>query len=113
MRRDAQGIYFVVDARTSPDELLISEYGDRYDAPSTTLVNNFASMTRTMIEPDFYTDEFGTFLSGYAPIYTSEGKLAGVLGVDISANTIHSNKLILIRLISIFYHPWCYSLLLV
>src|SRR3972149_3783453 len=88
MRKDEQGIYFVVDARLSPDEPLISEYGDRYEKPSDTLVENFDSMTETIIEPDFYTDEFGTFLSGYTPIFTSDGKRVGVLGVDISASTI-------------------------
>ena len=88
MRKDEQGIYFVVDARLSPDEPLISEYGDRYEKPSDTLVENFDSMTETIIEPDFYTDEFGTFLSGYTPIFTSDGRRVGVLGVDISASTI-------------------------
>ncbi len=88
MRRDDQGIYFVVDARLSPDEELISEYGDRYDEPSELLLDNFDTLNRTIIEPDVYTDEFGTFLSGYTPIFTSDGQRVGVLGVDISVNTI-------------------------
>jgi GAF domain-containing protein/HAMP domain-containing protein len=109
MREDAQGIYFVVDARISPNETLISEYGDRYEEPSTTLSSNFDSMTKTMIEPDFYTDEFGTFLSGYTPIFSSTGERVGVLGVDISANTIVAQeraylaRLILIYLISLVF----------
>ena len=103
MRRDPQGLYFVVDARISPDELLISEYGDRYQEPSDLLVRSFESMTGTVIEPDFYTDEFGTFLSGYTPIYTSKGEFAGVLGVDISANTITKQEnAFLVRLILIY-----------
>ncbi|HET9908847.1 MAG TPA: hypothetical protein VFQ23_19510, partial [Anaerolineales bacterium] len=85
MRKDEQGIYFVVDAQVSPDEPDISEFGDRYEEPSATLVNNFDTMTGTLIEPEFYTDEFGTFLSGYAPIFTSNGERVGVLGVDIAA----------------------------
>ena len=103
MRKDEQGIYFVVDARIAPEEPLISEFGDRYEEPSSTLVGNFDSMTRTIIEPDFYTDEFGTFLSGYAPIFTSSGERVGVLGVDISANTIMTQeRAYLIRLITIY-----------
>ena len=103
MRKDEQGIYFVVDARISPDEPLISEFGDRYEEPSSILVENFDTMTRAIIEPDFYTDEFGTFLSGYAPIFTSSGERVGVLGVDISANTILAQEReYLIRLITIF-----------
>jgi GAF domain-containing protein/HAMP domain-containing protein len=88
MRKDEQGIFFVVDARLSPDEELISEFGDRYAEPSELLLDNFDTLNRTIIEPDFYTDEFGTFLSGYTPIFTSDGQRAGVLGIDISANTI-------------------------
>jgi len=103
MRKDEQGIYFVVDARLSPNEPDISEYGDRYEEPSDLLVENFDSLTRTMLEPDFYTDEFGTFLSGYTPIFTSDGKRAGVLGVDISANTILAQEReYLVRLITIY-----------
>ena len=102
-RKDALGIYFVVDARISPGEKDISEYGDRYKEPSDLLVRSFESMTGTVIEPDFYTDEFGTFLSGYTPIYTSKGELAGVLGVDISANTVtEQENAFLARLILIY-----------
>lgn len=93
MRKDEQGIYFVVDARVSPDEPDISEFGDRYEEPSATLVNNFDTMTGTIIVPDFYTDEFGTFLSGYTPIFTSDGERVGVLGIDIAANTILAREL--------------------
>jgi hypothetical protein len=30
-----------------------------------------------------YTDPWGTFVSGYAPVYTTTGEVAGILGVDI------------------------------
>jgi len=103
LRKDELGIYFVVDARLTPDEALISNYGDRYEQPSETLVANFDSMSRALIEPEIYTDEFGSFLSGYAPIFTSNGEQVGVLGVDISADTIlEQQRRYLIRLIIIF-----------
>ena len=103
MRKDVeQGIYFVVDAGF-PGEPLISEFGDKYEEPSATLVESFDTMTSTMLEPDFYTDEFGTFLSGYTPIFTSDGERVGVLGVDITANTIVAQEReFLVRLITIF-----------
>ena len=88
VRKDDEGIYFVVDARLSADEPDISEFGDRYLEPSATLVENFDTMTSTIIEPEIYTDEFGSFLSGYTPIFTSNGERVGILGVDISADTI-------------------------
>ena len=36
------------------------------------------------VEHEPYTDEYGTFLSGYAPLRTSRGQLIGVVGVDMS-----------------------------
>ncbi|HSO13343.1 MAG TPA: GAF domain-containing protein [Anaerolineales bacterium] len=88
MRKDDQGnIYFIVDANQPGDED-VSDYGQIYEEPGPTLVDNFDTMNRTIIEPDFYTDEYGTFLSAYAPIYTSTGELAGVLGVDMEATKV-------------------------
>jgi GAF domain-containing protein len=80
-------IYFVVDAGL-PGEPDISTFDELYEEPSQTLVDNFDSMTGTIVEPNFYTDEYGTFLSAYTPIFTSDGQQAGVLGVDITANTV-------------------------
>lgn len=87
MRKTEEGIMFVVDAGL-PGEPDISMFGDFYEEPSQTLVDNFDTMTETIVEPEIYTDEFGSFLSAYTPIYTSDGQRAGVLGIDISADTI-------------------------
>lgn len=87
MRRDDQGIYFAVDGGL-PSEEGYSPFGMRYLEPGPALEENFNTMTGTILEPDFYTDEYGTFLSGYAPILNSSGEQVGVIGVDITANTI-------------------------
>ena len=106
MQKDAQGIYFVVDAGL-PSEEGYSPFGTRYEEPGPALVENFDSMTGTILEPEFYTDEYGTFLSGYAPIFSSEGQRVGVIGVDITANTIlaqeqeYRNRLTIIFLIAL------------
>ena len=103
MRKDEQGIYFVVDAGL-PSETGYSPYGTRYEQPGPGLVENFDSMTNTVLEPDFYSDEYGTFLSGYTPIFTSTGERVGVLGVDITANTILAQEQAYRnRLITIFF----------
>jgi GAF domain-containing protein len=95
-------IYFVVDAGL-PGEPDISTFDELYEEPSQTLVSHFDSMTATIVEPNFYTDEYGTFLSAYTPIFTSDGKQAGVLGVDITANTILTQERnFLLQLILIF-----------
>ncbi len=91
MRKNQDGIYFVVDAG-SPGEPDISMYGDIYEEPSQTLVDNFDTMTGTIVEPEIYEDEFGSFLSGYTPIFDSAGNRVGVLGVDISADTIRAQE---------------------
>lgn len=102
MRKDAKGIYFVVDAG-SPGEPDISEFGERYLKPGPLLVEKFDSLNGTMLEPDFYTDEYGTFLSGYTPIFASDGKRVGVLGVDIAADTIRAQeRAYILKLIIIF-----------
>jgi GAF domain-containing protein/HAMP domain-containing protein len=91
MRRDEQGIYFVVDGGL-PSEEGYSPFGTRYLEPGPALKENFDTIAGTLLEPDFYTDEYGTFLSGYAPILNSSGQQVGVLGVDITANTIISQE---------------------
>ena len=102
MRRNDQGIYFIVDANQPGDEG-IADFGQPYEEPGPTLEENFDTINQTIIEPDFYTDEFGTFLSAYAPIYTSTGERAGVLGVDIAANNaVDKERQFLIRSLVVF-----------
>lgn len=43
-------------------------------------------------DENMYTDEWGTFLSGYAPIKNSDGKIIGILGLDIDAQKILEKK---------------------
>jgi len=93
MRKSGDTIFFVVDAG-APGEPDISAYGDIYHEPSETLIASFDSMSGTVVEQEIYTDEFGSFLSAYTPIYTSDNKVVGVLGVDISATTIVQNEVI-------------------
>jgi GAF domain-containing protein/HAMP domain-containing protein len=102
MRKNEQGIYFVVDANLPGDEG-IADFGQPYLEPGPTLEENFDNINETIIEPDFYTDEFGTFLSAYAPIYNSTGEKIGVLGVDITADDVLAKeRQFLIRSLLIF-----------
>jgi GAF domain-containing protein/HAMP domain-containing protein len=87
MRFDTQGIYFVVDA-VEPGDPLGSAYGERYSNPGPVLAANYTGIDHPIAENNFYTDEYGTFLSAYAPFYTSDNQLAGIIGVDISASKI-------------------------
>ena len=55
-------------------------------------------MEKPEVESSFYTDRWGTWLSGYTAFYTHKGEDAGVLGIDISAKTVlkHQRKLFVI-----------------
>ncbi len=87
MRYDKEkGISFVVDAEENEEE--IAHLGDIYYKASDFLKHNIADMNEPMVEEDFYTDKWGTWLTGYAPIYNAEGKREAILGVDIKADTV-------------------------
>ncbi|MET0068494.1 MAG: EAL domain-containing protein [Candidatus Thiodiazotropha sp.] len=83
-------IMFVLDAETNPDE--IAHLGDLYDDASETLKANFGSLDKPLVEQDFYTDKWGTWLTAYAPFYTSDGERAGVLGIDIENSNVQTRE---------------------
>ena len=87
MRQDAQGnIMFIVDAEESEED--ISHLGDVYDDASPWLLANFPSIESSLVEDELYTDKWGTWLTGYAPIYTPDGRREAILGIDISAENV-------------------------
>ena len=89
MRRGEDGQYrFIVDAEENPED--VSHLGDVYEEPSQELVDRYDGMTESYAETDFYSDEWGTWLSGYAPIHTSDGKLEGVVAMDISVEKVQA-----------------------
>jgi GAF domain-containing protein/HAMP domain-containing protein len=98
MRKNEQGdIYFVLDAGHEPestfDEYEPGEIGLVYEDPSGLLLKNFDALDKPIVEPDFYTDEFGTYLTAYAPIYTSDGAVDSIMGVDILAQDIVAQQM--------------------
>jgi len=103
MRKDEQGIYFVVDAGEKGKEN-IAAFGERYTDATSTLANNFATMPKGVVEPDIYTNQYGSFLSAYAPILNKGGAQVGVIGIDILADTIlQKQRQILTQSIIIFF----------
>lgn len=91
MRQNKQGkIEFVVDATDNPTQ--IAHLGETYSDASAQLRHNFSTLQRPLVENQFYTDSWGTWLSGYAPFYNAQGIRSGVLGIDISAQTVINYK---------------------
>jgi two-component system, sensor histidine kinase and response regulator len=87
LRRNAEGkIAFIVDAEASPRN--ISDLGTVYDEASPELEEAFDTMKGPMVEQEYYTDRWGTWFTGFAPIRNADGDLEGVLGIDIAAKEL-------------------------
>ena len=89
MPKDADWFQFVVD--TDPEDP--GEYAEDYEAQGAMFqaMQGSASVTE---EP--FTDEWGTFYSGYAPIF-QDGKVMGIVAVDYEASSIQTSLNSLIR----------------
>lgn len=88
MKENTDGdIVFVLDPDDA-DPNNISHIGDVYKEPSKFLKDNFMTMDKPVVESNLYTDEWGTWLSGYAPFFDKNGNRTGVLGIDINATEI-------------------------
>jgi GAF domain-containing protein len=88
MRQDEQGtIYFYLDAG-DPTYVPDAPGAIPYEQPTELLVEIFASPQKTVVENHIYTDEFGSVISAYVPIYKQNGTLESVLGVDMKADTV-------------------------
>ncbi len=92
MIRQADGVHIVLDA-TPPGDANGDGVNDHaallelYE-PSTLSPALLAALTGGTARADCvaYTDKWGTFLSGFAPIRNSAGQLVGIVGVDITAD---------------------------
>jgi len=73
---------FWIDAETDEQG---SHVGDEVKVRTPTLLRAFEPPFEARVEPDFYSDAWGTWLSGYAPVLASDGTLECVVGIDISA----------------------------
>lgn len=89
MPKDADYFQFVVD--TDPDDP--GEYAEDYEAQEAMFE---AMQGRSSVTKDPFTDEWGTFYSGYAPILF-DGKALGIVAVDYEASSIQISLNSLIR----------------
>jgi PAS domain S-box-containing protein len=84
MRKVNETIEFVVDAEYGMDTPGgdAPSIGEIYAEASPEMYQGF---THNTAEHEFATDEWGTTLSGYAPVRDSAGRIVGIVGVDMSA----------------------------
>ena len=82
--------YFVLDTATSPDlrtnhKLRASAYMERFDLHEEYKNDDWLvqiAAGKTYVNPTFEQDDYGDFLSATSPIYDSQGRYSGFVGVD-------------------------------
>lgn len=92
---DAGNVFFVVDA--DPDEP--AEVGDEYDEMLEGMEKAFSGVTAADEEPS--SDEWGTYLSAYSPVFDGD-IVVGIVGVDVSYDQIlHSIRRLVFVVVAI------------
>jgi adenylate cyclase len=94
MRKQANGEFaFIVDGSAKDQNAT----GDIYPQSSVTSV--LASALNADLvdksprsESDIYQDDWGVWLSAYAPIFTKSGQFDGIVGIDVSAQSIQEQE---------------------
>lgn len=89
-------IEFIVDAEESEED--ISHLSDVYEDAGSFLKDNFLSINSPVVEKDFSTDQWGTWISAFAPFYDEYGNREGVLGIDVQASDVVSKESDLLKL---------------
>ncbi len=79
-------VYFVLDASVGEDH---SDLASTYES-NPDMETAFSGIATTV--SDFVTDDWGTFLSGYAPIRDSKGEVVGVVAADIAADHVQAAR---------------------
>lgn len=76
-----------------------SPLGEAYQTLTPSLRAAFEPPYRIQVDREFYTDEYGTFLSAFAPLVRPDGTLEGVLGIDMDAHRIVGFEIQLMALV--------------
>lgn len=92
---DADSNYFLLPANDYDENGIISESeenvypGFQYDAAYSP--NMAIGLEKPFAEKEWYSDQWGTFVSGYAPIIGSGNKGVAIVGFDITAPQVKDN----------------------
>lgn len=97
-RYDEDGnLRFIVDAQ--PDEG--SQLGEIYPESVPILEQNYSELSAPVIEENFTIDQWGIVKSIYAPIITSNGKVDGVIGIDMDQSVFQIDRVSFLEIIGI------------
>ncbi|HEY9855478.1 MAG TPA: SpoIIE family protein phosphatase [Stenomitos sp.] len=89
MKLDGSGTWrFVVDATPSgdPDHSALNEAYEPDDPDALVAIRQ--GLQGPSADETLHSDKYGTWLSGYSPIKDADGKVYGIVGVDISARRV-------------------------
>ena len=90
MRNRNGQLEFVVDA-DQEDGAAIGEAYETYDVIEEALAGN------VVVDEEVTTDEWGSVYSGFAPVFASDGTVAGIVGVDCSVDVINAHISAMLR----------------
>lgn len=89
---------FVLD--TGEPGVDLSALGDEYADTTPALEQAFREPYGIQVEGEFYADEFGTWLSAFAPVLNEDGSLEAVVGLDVDAGRVAAAEWALLRLVA-------------
>jgi class 3 adenylate cyclase len=69
-------------------------------SPSTDALHRVWKTGRFEVDRNFVTDQWGTWLSGYYPLFRRDGSFEAVLGIDISAQSVVNERERILRTLS-------------
>jgi len=78
---------FIVDAEENPE--LMSHLGEPFDTSKCNEMKR--AFDNPTADKSLTTDKWGTWLSGYAPIYDISGQAVAIVGVDMSADHVRAS----------------------
>jgi len=93
-RQTADGIEFVVDPTTEPAPV---SRPDDHTPPGTFYKPTDAAMIAAIhrkaatVSGEVYTDHWGSFVSGYAPVFAADGTVECFVGIDMDAATYQAH----------------------
>lgn len=67
------------------DEVAV-EIGELYDVSGTPTLQTDEPFERPTTDKEISVDQWGSWISGYAPIYRPDGSVAAILGIDVTAD---------------------------
>lgn len=89
LRVDGETIQFLIDDTYGYD-VDAPVIGDVYETSDADKI--IAALSEPTTSSKIYADVWGSFLSGYAPIFDSEGNAVAVMAVDMDATTVLKNQ---------------------